>query len=70
MLGGTSATTKERTNLGFKESNQHWVHVLELVRDIQANYALVLELGAEVLSKSVPMGALHDKDDVGPLNQL
>jgi hypothetical protein len=70
MLGVTSAAAEERTGLCFKQSYKHWVHVFELVRDIQADHALVFELGAKVLPKPVPMCSLHDEYYVGPLNKL
>jgi hypothetical protein len=57
-------------NPDFEQRNEPRIHVLELVRNVEADYLFPSEMTLELRPKLVSMGFLHHEDDVGPLDKL
>ena len=70
LLGGSSLTRKEGPDFRLKEADKRGIHELEIVRNVEADYPLVLEMRSELLGDSVAVHALHDKNYVGPADSL
>lgn len=57
-------------NFGLEKCHQGLVHKFILVGDIEANDPFIPQVRLELGGQLAPMDALHDKDQVGPGQQL
>src|SRR5687768_15662387 len=65
-----SPALKERPGLGLQQPDQRRIHVFEFVRNVEADDPLRFEIRLELLRQLVAVRALHDEDDLCPLEQL
>ena len=61
---------EKRTHSVLEQSNQFIVHVLVIVRDIQADDSLLVQVLFEPFLQSVAMGFFHHKDVLRPFDQF
>jgi hypothetical protein len=52
----------------FKQLHQFLLHVRIVIRNIEADHALAVEVFPELLRHFAAMGFFHDEDDVGPVD--
>ena len=69
-LGAHLDITEKLRHLGFEKTDERRVHELKLVRDVEADDSLAVEILSKFLGEYVPMCLLHDKYDVGPLDEF
>ena len=61
---------QEWTGLELKKAHEDRVHEIVVVRNVEADDALVLEVGTKFPRQLRPMRLLHHEDQVGPRKQL
>ena len=57
-------------HLGLEQLDEFRVHEVILVWNFQADDPLIFQEGPKLLRDFASMALLHDKDNLGPLNQL
>lgn len=57
-------------NLGLQQTDELRIHELVFIRDIKANDSSLHQMGFELGRELGAVRALHDEDDVRPLQQL
>src|SRR4051794_22530144 len=69
-LSGLWRGRKMRCDLALQDRDQLGRHVIVIVRYVQADDALALQVGTEGTRELRPMTALHDEDQIGPPQQF
>ena len=69
-LGSFMHRGKEAPDLVLQQADELRLHVLVLIRYVQADNACVCEMRLESLLKLASVSLLHHEDDLGPLDEL
>ena len=61
---------EERPRFLFQQEDERRIHVFKLIRDVETDDALVLEVRAEFSGELVSVGPFHHEDDIRPIDVL